>query len=105
MTMPDHEREEILQIVKDCIKHEIDARIVRALIWIVGVGLANFAAIVTGVWMFWSVSQSVETTRTAVVHDRWTGTMEQFAEYERTKTVVGYAPIDVRMIQQKYPPQ
>ena len=103
--MPDRQREEIIDIVKEAIKSEIDARIVRALVWIIGVGLANFAAIVTGVWMFWTVSQRVEDSRDIAIHDRWTGTMAVMAEYERKNLTTGYVPVDILEIQKKYPPQ
>ena len=103
--MPDHERDEIIAIVKDCIKAEINSRIVTALGWIIGVGLANFAAIVTGIWLFWNVSQSIEATKNNVVRDRWTGSMAVVAELHRQHLNPTYLPIDVRKIQQDNPAQ
>jgi len=102
--MPDHERDEIIKIVKDAIKAEINSRIVNFLGWILTAMLANLGVLGTGLWMFWTVTQNMEATKSFAQHDRWTGTMEQVAEYERGKTT-GYIQVDVRAIQAKYPPQ
>lgn len=102
--MPDHERDEIINIVKEAIKAEINTRVVNFLGWILAGVIANLGVLGAGLWMFWNVTQSMEATKMLSQKDRWTGTMEMAAEYEHSK-LPGYISINVRDIQAKYPAQ
>lgn len=100
--MPDYERDEIIQIVQEAIKAEINTRVVNFLGWILAGVIANLGVLGTGLWMFWTVTQNMEATKALTQHDQWTGTMEMVSEYERSKNA-SYVPVDVRAIQAKYP--
>ena len=94
-------REEVVELVQLAVESAINSRVVQALVWIVCVGILNFAAIVTGVWLFWDAQQNVK----VVARDRWTGQMELAAEYYRDNLNAGYVPVPVREIQREYQPQ
>ena len=98
--MPEHEREELLNIVHEAVESAINKRVVSILLWIVGVGFANLAAVLTGVWMFWDTQH---TARVAIA-DRWTGTMEYIAEKERREENQNYRTVDIRRIQSENKP-
>lgn len=101
MNMPEKDREEIKEMVADVVQSTINQIIVKALVWIVGFLALNAGIGATGVWMFWDVNQRAR----MAVSDRWTGSMELMSEYDRRNLNAAYIPVDVRKIQEKYPPQ
>jgi len=98
--MPEQERNEIIEIVHDAVESAINKRIVSALVWVVCVGVANFFAIVSGIWMFWNVQNNTQTA----IADRWTGTMESVSEVQRKQRNPSYQTVDVRALQQEFRP-
>lgn len=96
--MPSQDREEIIEVVHDAVEAAINRKIVSALVWLVGVGVLNFGAIVTGIIVFQATANSLS----AVASDRWTGTMEMNSEWHRKDLNANYKPVDVRNIQREH---
>jgi hypothetical protein len=93
--MPTQDRDEIIKVVHEAVEAAINRKIVAALAWLVVVGIANFGALVTGIIVIQSTASSLST----VASDRWTGTMEDVAEWHRKDRNPNYKTVNVRDIQ------
>jgi hypothetical protein len=99
--IPDHEREEMVVLIKDVVEGVLNKMVVRSLIWIIVFLAANLSVLVAGLWMFWQVQEKAATAIT----DRWTGTMEATSELHRRTVNPDYHSVDIRTIQKDYYPQ